>query len=328
MNNPSSGILGLVWRGAAVLALSLAAAASDAQEGSWRDAAPLPQARSEVSVATDGTYLYLAGGFAAEGAGQRASTPRETFRYDPALDGWEAMPPLPFGIHHAALVALDERLYLIGGFRELSWQALSEVWVLEPGAEEWRAGPPMPAARGALAAAVLAGRIHAVGGERARTTVGEHTVFDPATEVWSEAPPIATPRNHHAAISLGKKLYVFGGRDEVSSDMTSTEVYDPEGGGWHPAAPMPTGRSGIATAELGEKAVVFGGETFGSGPARTYDEAEAYDPVSDSWSTFAPLSIARHGLGAARLGGGVHVVAGGPAAGFSYSTEHSILTLP
>jgi N-acetylneuraminic acid mutarotase len=87
---------------------------------------------------------------------------------------------------------------------------------------------------------------------------------------------------------------------------------------------MPTGRSGIAAAVMDGNAFVFGGETFGS-ERRTFDEAEAYDPRTDSWTTLPPMPTARHGLGAATVGGRIHVLSGGPEAGLSYSSANEYL---
>ena len=59
---------------------------------------------------------------------------------------------------------------------------------------------------------------------------------------------------------------------------------------------------------------------------RTFDDAEAYDPATNSWSVLPPMPIARHGLGAASVGGAMHVISGGPRPGFTYSDVNQVLT--
>ncbi len=83
---------------------------------------------------------------------------------------------------------------------------------------------------------------------------------------------------------------------------------------------MPTPRSGIAAAVLNGKILVFGGEATDG----TFDEAEAYDPQTDSWSSLAPLPTARHGLGAVVVGGRAYVIAGGRTPGGSVSALNEI----
>lgn len=67
---------------------------------------------------------------------------------------------------------------------------------------------------------------------------------------------------------------------------------------------------------------VLGGESFA--PDRTFDEVELFHPHRRTWTAVAPLPTARHGLGGAVLRAGIVVVAGGPGAGFSFSSHVDI----
>ena len=80
-------------------------------------------------------------------------------------------------------------------------------------------------------------------------------------------------------------------------------------------APLPPTRSGISAAVLEGRIYVFGGEGRGG----TFDETEAYDPVTDSWERLTPMPTARHGLGAAAIDRTIYVVAGGLSPGSSDS---------
>lgn len=304
-----------------------AAAATEHAEWQWRDAQPLPEARTEVSVTSDGDFVYLLGGMAAGRGEERASAPTAVFRYDPAADRWSELQPLSEGVHHAGLAYMDGQLFLIGGYSGASGEPLAEVRILDLASAEWRRGVPMPSARGALAVAVLDGRIHAVGGRDGSKSVSAHEIYDPASDQWTEAAAIASPRNHHAAAVLNGRLFVFGGRDEETAEMTATEVYNAETDRWDSAPPMPTGRSGIAAAAIEGKAIVFGGETFGAN-TKTFDEAELYDPELDQWRSLPPMPQSRHGLGAARVGSRIHVIAGGPTPGLSFSSANTYLEAP
>ena len=288
--------------------------------GTWTTAAPLPEERTEVSVATDGERLYLLGGFA---EGRQA--PRAVYAYDPRANGWSHLTDLPQGINHAGIAHVDNKLYVVGGFAEATFDAVDHLRILDLEDGSWRNGPALPTPRGALAVAVHDGRIHAIGGVDANEEqTGAHEIYDPASDTWTTAAAMPTPREHFAAASTGGLIVALAGRDGTTDTLTVTEIYDVAADAWRRGADVPTGRSGVAAVELDGRVYLFGGETFE--PESTFDEAERYDPRSDSWAALPPMPTARHGLGAGVLDGRIHVVAGGPEAGFAFSAAHEVLT--
>ena len=78
----------------------------------------------------------------------------------------------------------------------------------------------------------------------------------------------------------------------------------------------------IAAAVLDGKIFVFGGEAT----TGTFNQVEAYDPRTDTWNPWAPMPTARHGLGAAAVGGRIFVISGGPRPGGSYSALNEVFT--
>ena len=303
----------------------LAQATLDKLDASWTTAAALPESRTEVSVTSDGERLYLLGGFAPH-ATERATAPLAVFAYDPADDAWSHLTDLPEGVNHAGLAHLDGALYVVGGYREATFDAIDDLRIFDLEAASWQDGPPLPTARGALAVAVHDGRIHAVGGvDAAGDNTGAHEIYDPASESWSVAADLPTPRDHIGAAAVDGAIVVLAGRDGTSHELTVNEIYDVADDAWRDGAPVPTGRSGVAVVELDGRVYLFGGETFT--PRRTFDEAERYDPQADSWAVLPPMPTARHGLGAGVLDGRIHVVSGGPEAGFAFSDAHEVLDL-
>jgi hypothetical protein len=305
----------------------------------WTTRAPLPDRRTEVSVATDGRFIYLAGGFA-PADDRRASAPRAMHAYDPGTDRWSTPTSIPEGVNHAGFVHHDGRLYIVGGFREETFEPVGAVRIYDLATGQWRDGAPMPTPRGAMAVVVLEGRIHAMGGNAAdaaaladhehgvghdHSSVGTHEVYDPATDRWSRRAPMPTARNHHGAGVLDGRIHVVAGRVGRDFEMRTHEVYHPELDLWTTAPLLATGRSGVAVVVREGALYVFGGETF-TEPARTFDEAERYDPVSRTWLALPPMPTARHGLGAAVVGDEIHVLSGGPDPGFAFSAVHEVLT--
>lgn len=322
------------------------AAEAPDQEPRWEQLAPVPDARTEVSVTTDGERIYLAGGFVPppddwEGEGQAPVT-REMLVYDPDADTWSDGPDVPVATQHAGFVPVGDLLYLVGGYDGSSFDPRSgTVWIYDPEAEEWSEGAPMPTPRGGLAYAVLDGRIHTIGGtadapgeldpdahspSAEDASVGTHEVYDPATDSWERRAPMPTPRNHHVAGAVDGRIYVTAGREGDDLTMTVTEIYDPETDSWSEGPPLPTGRSGVAEAVLDGRFYVFGGETFGAGGTRTFDDAERLDVAAGTWERLPPMPTARHGIGAAVADGEIYVVSGGPQPGFNFGTANEKLT--
>jgi N-acetylneuraminic acid mutarotase len=301
----------------------------------WEARAPVPEARTEVSVTTDDSLIYLIGGFRAE-AGGSASAPRAMFVYDPAADSWTTGKEIPEGVNHAGFAAVGGKLYIVGGFRGNTSSPTGAVRVHDPAARTWHDGATMLTPRGALAVAVLDGKIHAIGGNavggaslpphehgapQPDNSVGTHEVYDPAADAWTRLAPMPTPRNHLGAAVIAGKVHVVGGRVGGNMELTTHEIYDPAAGTWTAGPPVPTGRSGIAVVAHRGLIYVFGGETS----SRTFDDAERFDPTTGGWERLPPMPTARHGLGAASFGEAIHVLSGGPRPGLAFGTANERL---
>jgi len=305
----------------------------------WESQAPVPDARTEVSVSTDDSLIYLIGGYG-RGAGRRPSAPRAMLVYDPAVDRWATAGEIPEGLNHASLAAVGGKLYIIGGFRGSSRSATDALRIYDPAQRTWRDGAPMPTPRGALAVAVLDGKIHAIGGNAAKgvglevhdhgvaardRSVGTHEVYDPALDTWTRLEPMLTPRNHLGAAAIAGKIHVVGGRVPGDMELTTHEIYDPTTDTWEAGPPMPTGRSGIAVVSHRGRLYVFGGETVRRFSSKTFDEAEAFDPATGRWERLPPMPTARHGLGAASFGEAIYVLSGGPRPRLTLGTTNERL---
>jgi N-acetylneuraminic acid mutarotase len=260
--------------------------------------------------------------------------------YDPAADRWTDTDQIPEGVNHAGFAAVGGKLYIVGGFREASFSPTGAVRIYDPATRTWRDGAPMLTPRGALAVAVVDGRIHAIGGNakgardlpphqhgapRSDGSVGTHEVYDPATNSWTRLAPMPTPRNHLGAAVAGGKIHAVGGRVPGDMELTAHEVYDPATDSWTAAAPLPTGRSGIAVVAHRGLVYVFGGETVRTLRSKTFHEVERFDPATGRWQRLPPMPTARHGLGAASSGDGIHVLGGGPRPGMAFSAANERL---
>jgi N-acetylneuraminic acid mutarotase len=329
-------------RSSPVFVLLLAACTSSAGSvpARWETRSPVPEARTEVSVATDGSLVYLIGGFG-RGEGRRPIAPRAMLVYDPAADTWTSAGDIPEGVNHAGFAAVGGKLYIIGGFQGRSFAPTAAVRIYDPAERGWTDGAPMPTPRGALAVAVLDGKIHAIGGNapRGRTlephehgsaagdnSVGTHEVYDPAADAWTRLAPLPTPRNHLGAAVVAGRIHVVGGRVPGNMELTTHEIYDPAMRSWTAGPPLLTGRSGIAVVANRDRLYVFGGEIVRRLSRKTFDDAERFDPATARWEVLPPMRSGRHGLGAASIADAIYVLGGGPRPGLTLGTANERLS--
>ncbi|HEV2358749.1 MAG TPA: kelch repeat-containing protein [bacterium] len=79
----------------------------------WLTKAAMPTARSGVSSAALGGFIYVAGGELR--TYEYLAAYRAFEAYDPAGDVWYRLPPMPIPRHEAAMAALGNRIHVIGG---------------------------------------------------------------------------------------------------------------------------------------------------------------------------------------------------------------------
>jgi len=105
----------------------------------WTALAPMPPQNgtnfggvTHAGVASDGTYIYWAGGFTADmaGTGQIFGT-KEVWRYDPAANTYSRMPDLPLIGGSGQLAFVDGKLHYFGGANLTRTAESREHWALD-----------------------------------------------------------------------------------------------------------------------------------------------------------------------------------------------------
>lgn len=280
------------------------APAPDPAAATWSVRAQTGPALSELPTAALGDSIYVAGGLTSQFANSR-----QFWRYQPATNQWSQLPDLPGPRDHATMVALDGRLYFLGGFSQAIQSPSAEAWRFDPAAGQWAAIAPMPRARAAGGAAVVDGRIYVTGGT-------SHLVdaYDPAANAWQTfAIDDPAHRDHSAAVAYRGEVWILGGRDHGSGvPHGAVTIFNPRTGRARPGPAMGP-RSGFAAAVVGDRIVVAGGE--GLSPPYLITSAIAYSPASGAWSVIAAPPIAVHGAGAVGFEGDVYLMLGSTLAG-------------
>jgi len=293
---------------------------STAPTPTWTSAAPMPNARWQLAAASLKGVVYVAGGAVDHGSGWEA--PNEILAYDPSHDAWHTVGHLLEAVRAPAMVALNDRIYIIGGCRDNPFEPITAVQIFDPVTGIVDSGPPLPYGRCASAAVVLDGRIHDIGGvylwDPSDPLFGDawdaaHHVYDPAAGVWSSAAPLPFVRGGHGATVLDGKIYVQGGLGDV------LQVYSPADNSWT-TLNAPKGRFDVASVAFEGRMYEFGGSEYqslccgGPIPSRTVDR---FDPATGTWALLPPMPTARTGLAAAVVDGTAYVIGGSLSGGAS-----------
>jgi N-acetylneuraminic acid mutarotase len=119
--------------------------------------------------------------------------------------------------------------------------------------------------------------------------------YNPSTDAWASIAPMLTPRLSFAIAAYNNKIYVFGGLKVIASGGLSrfscsvNEAYDPITNTWTAAASMPTGVSSMQANTVDGKIFVIGGLSGDISADFAVNTTQMYDPLSDSWTTGAPM---------------------------------------
>jgi N-acetylneuraminic acid mutarotase len=303
--------------GAAVVAafgwtVAHAASAAVSTQGTWSSAPSMHHARAAHAVVSDGKALYALAGTGARGAPVLAIE-----RFDGTAWRDEGTIPGP-GLNAPAAVALDNKIYLIGGFVTDTNLPSAGVLVYDTKTRTWSGAAPLPAPRGGHAAVVRDGRIHVLGGGNSMATIADHDVFDPAKNAWTSLAPLPRTEGSPAAVVFDGRIYAIGGRSGAA-DFGDVDIYDPATDHWSAGPPIdPRGTAG-AVVQCGA-IYLFGGES----QARHASLGDVLRLSRDgAWEKRAPMPTPRNFARAVTLGDAVYVVGGSPTPEASHASTGS-----
>jgi len=186
-----------------------------AERREWTRAPSLPRPSAAPGSAMVGSRLYVAGGtpissFAPDILERRPLADVEA--YDFRTGRWTRLAPMPTPRHHVALVALDGKLYAIGGRAEGDFSSRA-VERYDPRTDRWTSLRPMPQGVGGPAVTAAGGRIVVAGGgdDAERWISPASWSYDPEQDRWTRLADLGEPRHGAALAAARGRAYVFGG---------------------------------------------------------------------------------------------------------------------
>lgn len=227
---------------------------------------------TNAGVATDGTDLYLAGGYTsnAAGDGQIFGTP-QVWKYIVATNSYVRLPDLPTALAAGQLEHVGGRLYYMGGqnWSRVDQAAVYMLNLAQPGAR-WVTTTPMPAARNRGGSAVWNNKIIWLGGQTGVNatlqTQRNVFIFDVATATRSigadmPVPGTASGRGHlnSSVALLGDLVMVFGGETSHTVATGMISAYAPASNVWRSTTWLPSARHSGVVGVVGNRFFYAGG---------------------------------------------------------------------
>ena len=212
----------------------------DPAHDSWKALAAMPSARGSAVAATVNGKIYVIGGAAMHpGSKEAALYPTRPHRsvgtveeYDPKTNSWSERSSMPTARNHAAVGAVNNKIYVIGGRRGSAFiftaSNTNVVEEYDPATDQWGlVRARMPTERSGGAWGVYNGRIYVAGGEHQdghlMAAFRALEAYDPATNSWSELPMMPMPRHGLAGAVVGHRLHLASG-DIQSAGITGMHV--------------------------------------------------------------------------------------------------------
>jgi N-acetylneuraminic acid mutarotase len=174
------------------------------RHGSWAVVGHLPQARSDLSVASAGaSRAVVVGGY------DGSRTPTTILG---TADGarFTSLARLPFGIRYAAVARWRGDLWVFGG--EVAGHEIDEVLRVDVRSGRVRTMGRLPRPLGHATVVPVGRRVLLLGGRPAPQTVTDQMWwYDPARDSWTRAGRLPYPVADAPSVTVGGAAFLFGG---------------------------------------------------------------------------------------------------------------------
>ena len=238
-------------------------------------------------------------------------------------DVWTLRNSLPVAQNYSSLAVVEGNLYVMGGYDERPslMSTIPTVNRYNPSTDTFTPLSPLLTSRTCQGTGVINGIIYAVAG--ATRDIGMPSVllntveaYDPGMDAWTTKASMSSLSGCVKVSVVNGILYAVKPNDFFDEPLL-VEAYDPATNMWSTKTPLilPTIRfaypKSFTTAALdGTLYVIEGNE--GEGAAGLY----AYDPITDTWSTKAPMLIGQSFPAAGVVDGLIYVAGGADSDAF------------
>jgi len=243
----------------------------DSTTNSWTALADVPEPLTHASITSDGTYIYLAGGYLTDlTTSYQTFGITDTWRYDIATNSWSAFVPLPAPRAAGSMVLLGDELHFFDGV-DPTRTGQTEHWVLNLGdaSPQWIDSTPLPLTRNHMDGVVLDGKIYAIGGQPTdddSITSSDVLLWDPANPgSWTPVASLPMPMSHAVAGVIDGRIIIAGGTTTNDVPLDEVMTYDPTTNTWTTQTALPAARLAAVGGIVGNEFIVTTGYDYPPG---------------------------------------------------------------
>ena len=282
----------------------------------WASGPPLPALRAAGALVKLGRELHYFGGTIRNGSTWVDYGTHWAFDLDTGIawrtttpDGQQTLAPMPNPRNHMGGVALNGKIYAIGGQHkgQQSGAPQSEVDVYDPATNTWTQAAPMPRPIGHVTANVFVrnGHVVVVSGLTTNSVPIANVIeYDPSTDTWSELPPLPWGRQSPVSGLIGDQMVATCGLNGSLRDQTWVTISTP--GTWQIGPSLPILTSEVSTGLINGVLYLVGG-----GSSSTLANTLAYDLSTGLWrSDLAPRQYLGDHHGAEVINGKLYLFGG------------------
>lgn len=219
----------------------------DLDTGLWTRKADAPFAGSHAQPTSNGTHIFLAGGFVGDYPGTLSAN---AYAYSIAADAWMQLPSLPRATGAGGLAYENQKLYYFSGLYNGETSS-ADIYSLDltDGAATWQTLPQQfPDPRNHIFAVrvrpdyiVLAGGAH---GNDNPTDLDSSYSFFASNASFGQLAVMPQARSHYDAVAANGRLIVAGGRNVNAAQSILADVieYSPDDDDWFVLGNLPAQR--------------------------------------------------------------------------------------
>src|SRR5262245_35179882 len=310
----------------------------------WTFIGDMPIDLYGAACASDGTFIYCAGGYSFS---LLALVP-QLIRYDPGTNTWTPLEPIPTPSTMASAVYYPptNKIYVFGGSDPDAGTVNNLNQIYDIASDVWTTGANMPDVRGFMASGYnpTNGKIYLVSGyNTGDVTSGQPDTweYDPVDNIFTSRAPFPHPAGGFASGIINGHLYVAGGLDDNETPPLNTVFdYDIAADTWTQKNNMPGCQNNVRGGAVAlDSLFVFGGgnpfiasgspASKAASPVKELRDAAAatkagrkiqipatsnntnvYLPATDEWRTSASMNASRSFTSGTAIGTNVYAVGG------------------
>ena len=275
----------------------------------WIEKSSMPSARSELTTLVHDEKIYVLGGIGKD----KALSSFEV--YDAVEDKWTILASLPIPNHHGSLGIVNDKIYLIGGFVDLTWRhANGIIYQYDIQTNIWKEYDSLNRLRVAHTSESFGEKIFIFGGHGYKPS---HVLYYlPEDKKMKELETrMPSPADHIASIiNKDGTFIIFGGRFR-DGNLKKIRIYNLEKNQWLANNGLPYAASGHIAELLNNKIHVIGGEDLQKNI--TFKNHWYFDLENNVWNESLDLPYGLHGMGAGVVDNSLYIFGGAKSAGMN-----------